>query len=418
MRHPPPKKCSAISAAPDLAAETARLRQVADVAPSRALYALCVLRVPDHLRYGPCTVTELAHRTGTAAQPLARVLRAAAELDVVTPSGSGRWALRPAGRLLCTDEPGSLRAELADNDLFTAWTAFADSVRTGEPCYPVVFGAPIFDRLTSQETSRAAFCQHMHARARSLYAPLLDLGVWPDGGTVVDVCGGTGGLLALLLAARPGLTGVLHDRPEVLALSPLHGTPEGARITFAPGDVFDTVPGDGDLYVLASVLHDWNDEQAAEILARCRAAMKPGAGLFLLERVLPEAGSGPAAFADLWMLAMTGGRERTRDQWRSLLTSAGLRLSGIHAVDGSEVSLLACVADADAGASWPARPSRLRRTSLTRLIQMARRRTNIEAHPREDPDEVRQSAASVQLAVPAQGTGTGAHRLPAGLRRA
>jgi hypothetical protein len=84
--------------------------------------------------------------------------------------------------------------------------------------------------------------------------------------------------------------------------------------------------------------------------------MKPGAGLFLLERVLPGSGSGPAAFADLWMLAMTGGRERTRDHWRRLLTRAGLRLSGIHAVNGSEVSLLACRPGADTRASRPARP--------------------------------------------------------------
>jgi O-methyltransferase domain len=337
------------SATLNLAAEAARLRQAADLAPSRALYALCALRVPDQLRDGPCTVTELARRTGAAAQPLARVLRAAAELDVVGLSGPDQWTLRPSGRLLCTDEPGSLRAELADNDLFAGWTAFADTVRTGEPCYPAVFGAPIFDRLTSQETSRAAFCQHMYARAERLYAPLLALGVWPGGGTVVDVCGGTGGLLALLLAARPGLAGVLHDLPEVLALSPLRGTPEGTRVSFTSGDVFEAVPGGGDLYVLASVLHDWGDEQAAAILARCRAAMKPGARLFLLERVLPESGGGPAVFADLWMLAMTGGQERTRGQWQSLLASSGLRLSGIHAVDGSEIRLLACAAAASTG---------------------------------------------------------------------
>jgi len=335
-----------MSAGLDLAAEAARLRRAADVAPSRVLHALCVLRVPDQLRNEPCTVTELARRTGAAAQPLARVLRAAAELDVVGQSSSHRWALRPAGRLLCTDEPGSLWAELADNDLFTGWTAFADTVRTGKPCYPMVFGAPIFDRLTGQEASRAVFCQHMHARARSLYAPLLDLDIWPGSGTVVDVCGGTGGLLALLLAARPGLTGVLHDLPEVLALSPLPGTQEAGRVTFAPGDVFEAVPGGGDLYVLASILHDWDDEQATAILARCRAAMKPSSALFVLERVLPESGSGPAVFADLWMLAMTGGQERTRDHWRSLLASSGLRLSGVHAVEGSEFSLLACKAGA------------------------------------------------------------------------
>ena len=337
-----------MSAALDLAAEAARLRRAADVAPSRVLYALCVMRVPDQLRDGPCTVAELARRTGATAEPLARLLRAAAELDVVGQSGPGMWALRPAGRLLCADEPGSLRAELADNDLFTAWTAFADTVRTGEPCYPVVFGAPIFDRLTCEEVSRAAFHQHMHERARILYSPLLLLGIWPASGTVVDVCGGTGGLLTLLLAARPGLAGVLHDLPEVLALSPLRGTPEGSRVTLAPGDVFEAVPGGGDLYVVASILHDWKDEQAAVILARCRAAMRPGARLFLLERVLPESGSCPAAFADLWMMAMTGGRERTREHWRRLIASSDLRLSGVHAVDGSEISLLACEPGADA----------------------------------------------------------------------
>jgi SAM-dependent methyltransferase len=248
-------------------------------------------------------------------------------------------------------------------------------VRTGKPCYPNVFGAPIFDRLTSHQAGREVFHQHMHARARSLYAPLLDLDVWPDSGMVVDVCGGTGGLLAVLLAARPGVTGVLHDLPEVLALSPLSGAPEGSRVTFAPGDVFDAVPGDGDLYVLASVLHDWDDEQAAAILARCRAAMKPGARLFLLERVLPESDSCPAVFADLWMMAMTGGRERTREHWRGLLANAGLRLSGVHAANGSEISLLACATEASG--------VQLRQT---RPITSSPKEGDIEAHPREEPD--------------------------------
>jgi hypothetical protein len=359
----------------DLAAEAARLRRAADVAPSRALYVLCTLRVPDQLRDGPRTAAELARCTGAATEPLARVLRAAAELDVVGQCGPGRWELRPAGRLLCASEPGSLQAELADNDLFTAWTAFADTVRTGKPCYPLVFGAPIFDRLTSHQAGREGFHQHMHARARSLYAPLLDLDAWPDSGTVVDVCGGTGGLLAVLLAARPGVTGVLHDLPEVLALSPLGGTPEGSRVTFAPGDVFDAVPGGGDLYVLASVLHDWDDEQAAVILARCRAAMKSGARLFLLERVLPESGSCPAAFADLWMLAMTGGLERTREHWRRLLANAGLRLCGDHAANGTEISLLACAAEASG-----------RHLGQTRPITSGPKEGDNEAHPGEDPD--------------------------------
>jgi len=322
--------------------DSQRLRRLADVAPSRTLYAMCVLGVADHLRDRPRSSAQLAALVGAGAKPLERVLRAAAHLDVVERAANGCWALRPAGRLLCSDEPDSLRAEFADNDLFTAWTAFEHTVRTGEPSYPVVFGTAIFERLQRERSSREGFHRHMHTRARSLYSPLVALDVWPPMGTVVDVGGGTGGLLADLLESRPGLSGVLYDLPEVVALSPLPATDVGERLTVLGGDVFAAVPAGGDLYVLASILHDWDDEQAAAILRRCRAAMKPGADLFLLERVLPDSGSGPAAFSDLWMMAMTGGQERTEGDWRRVLARAGFGLSALHSVDTSEISLLAC----------------------------------------------------------------------------
>ncbi len=334
---------------PTLAPEARRLRKLADPAPLRTLFALCRLRVPDQLRDGPQTTAELASRVGADEDALDRVMRAGAELGVVEPEaeltgqdGARRWRLRDAGRLLCNDEPGSLRAELADNDLFTAWTGFEHSVRTGQPCYPKVLGNHLYDRMEANQRSLEEFHRHMYARAQSLYGPLLDLDIWPRQGTVVDVCGGTGGLLAQLLAARPGVTGVLHDLPSVVALSPLAASELSDRVRFVGGDVFSAVPTGGDLYVLASILHNWDDQRALAILRRCREALAKGGRIFLLERSMPESGICAAAFGDLCMLAMTGGRERTQGDWRRLSAAAGMTLTKTCAVSDSEISVLVC----------------------------------------------------------------------------
>jgi hypothetical protein len=334
---------------PALAPEARRLRKLADPAPSRTLYALCRLSVPDQLRDGSRTTAELASRVGADEDALDRVMRAGAELGVVEPEaeltsqdGARRWKLRAAGRLLCHDEPGSLRAELADNDFFSAWAEFEYSVRTGQPSYPKVFGRPLYDRMQANQHSLEEFHRHMYARAQSLYGPLLDLDIWPRQGTVVDVGGGTGGLLAQLLAARPGLTGILHDLPSVVALSPLAESELSDRVRFVGGDVFRAVPTGGDLYVLASILHNWDDQQALTILRRCREAVARDGRIFLLERSMPESGICAEAFGDLCMLAMTGGRERTQGDWSKLSAAAGLTLTTACAVSDSEIKVLVC----------------------------------------------------------------------------
>lgn len=318
-------------------AEAVRLQRLADPAPGRVLYVLSVLGIADALRDGPLPTARLAAESGTDPDSLARVLRAAAELDVIAELEPDRWGLRPGGHLLRSDVDGSLRAEFADNDLFGAWTEFLHSVRTGDPCYPEVFGASLFDRLNEAPQQRRGFHLHMHARAHLVYGPLIESAHWPSEGVVVDVGGGTGGLLEQLLRSRPELRGVLFDLPEVLALSPLAGH---ERVSRVEGDVFtDPVPA-GDVHVLASVLHDWADEQAGRILAACRAACAEGASVLVVDRVLPETGPRPQVFNDLLMLAVVGGRERTARQWSDLAHRTGFRLDATDAEPGTDLSIL------------------------------------------------------------------------------
>ena len=91
---------------------------------------------------------------------------------------------------------------------------------------------------------------------------------------------------------------------------------------------------DADVYLMKSVIHDWNDERSRAILRACRAALRPGARLVLVEIVVPERpGTSPLdqmiAGTDLNMLVMTGGRERTEAQYRALCEAAGLRVTRI-----------------------------------------------------------------------------------------
>jgi hypothetical protein len=138
-------------------------------------------------------------------------------------------------------------------------------------------------------------------------------------GVIVDVGGGRGALLAGILAAYPGVRGVLFDQPAVVA----GAQPDGFEIV--GGSFFESVPEGGDAYLLKSVLHDWEDEPAIEILRACRRAAAAGTVLLVIERefALPA-----TKLSDLNMLLLPGGRERTAEQYGALLAKAGYELLG------------------------------------------------------------------------------------------
>lgn len=160
-------------------------------------------------------------------------------------------------------------------------------------------------------------------------------------GTVVDVGGGQGGMIAAILAANPLARGVLFDLPHVssMARQNLETAGLSARCCTEAGDFFKEVPSGGDIYLLRKVIHDWDDEQARHILRTCRSAMTKDSRLLLLEMMVPE-GNTPAyaKLLDLLMPVYAGGRERTEAEYRDLLVSAGLSVSRV--VPTSSVSII------------------------------------------------------------------------------
>jgi trans-aconitate methyltransferase len=142
---------------------------------------------------------------------------------------------------------------------------------------------------------------------------------WRGDETVVDIGGGTGAVLVELVRRRSGLRGIVFDLPETVRNEETFGD----RCTFVAGDFFERVPR-GDVYVLSTILHDWDDEHAGAILRTIRAAAPEGARLIVMDAVIPMGNERHGAkWLDLLMLVLFAGRERDEEQWRELLGSAG-----------------------------------------------------------------------------------------------
>ncbi|MFE9248845.1 methyltransferase [Streptomyces sp. NPDC007088] len=272
------------------------------------------------------------------AHPLSvlRFLRALASLGLLTEDAPGHFLLTTAGDRLRPGAPDSLYAFARQGTgvFRQAWSRLEHSVRTGAPAFDEVFGTGFFPYLRERPELSATFAASMREATRTLSAALAGEYAFPATGTVVDVGGADGTLLAAVLGARPGadrLTGVVFDSAQGArdATATLRAAGLADRARVETGDFFTAVPAGGDLYVLKSVLHDWDDDKCGLILRSCREVVPAGGRLLIVEVLLPgrvTPGTDPLAYlSDLYMLVNMGGRERTEEDFRALLAATGFR---------------------------------------------------------------------------------------------
>jgi SAM-dependent methyltransferase len=305
---------------------------------AQVLAAVLRLGIPDALGDGAVPLPDLAAGLGVGAAELRRLLRAARAIGLFREAPRGWLRNSPASSLLRAGVPGGLRDE-ARHVLSTwtriAWDGLEHSVRTGRSGFVRATGRSVFEFLRDHPGEAAVFHAFQAEVARRNLPALLAAGCLPRSGSVVDVGGGGGALLAAMLRTAPGLRGTLFDLPEVIDRARRAPRPElGDRLRLVAGDVFREVPAGADAYVLAHVLHDWPDARAARILERVAAAMTPASRVLVIENV--RAGSGSSlllAYLDVQMLAAWEGRERTLEEYRRLLRGAGLALAESRLVE-------------------------------------------------------------------------------------
>jgi SAM-dependent methyltransferase len=290
---------------------------------TRAVGLVVELGIPDALAQGPRAVEDIAAQTGADAEPLYRLMRALASEGVFAEEETGVFRNTPVSETLTR---GGGWAEFAL--LFgSTWHRAAGEIQADgpQPAFERIHGTDYWSWLAEHPTERAIFDRAM-AEGRERRADRLEAVKWRGDETVVDVGGGNGSLLVTLLERRPGLRGIVFDLPETVR----DEEALGGQIAFVEGSFFDRIP-EGDVYVLGTVLHDWNDESATRILHTIRSSAPAGSRLLILDAVLPP-GNEPngTKWLDVLMLALVGGKERTEPQWRELLAAGGFEPVRFH----------------------------------------------------------------------------------------
>jgi hypothetical protein len=304
---------------------------------TKALGVAAELGVADVLGDARRTAAELAATLRVDADALERLLRYLVGRGIFGRGRDGRYRNNRASSLLRDDGPDSLRpwARFFGAPWHVAiWNHLDHSVRTGGAAAGEALGSEFWRYLTEVDTDAGrVFDDALEAASRLQQDVVAHTYAWPAGSKVCDVGGGTGSLLAAILAANPGCSGVLFDLPVVVAKAGpvLERAGVAARVEIAGGDFFDAVPEGCDRYVLEAVVHDWDDDACVRILTRCRDALAPGGRILVLEQTLPEHdGDDLARALDLEMLVDTGrGRERTRAEFEALFARAGLRVRDV-----------------------------------------------------------------------------------------
>ena len=323
------------TAPPEESAAAALRQLIMGFRTTQMIYAAARLGVADALAHGPRSAAQVATEVGAERRALYRLLRALASIGIFAETPDGSFAMTPLADALRTDAPGSLRSLAVlygEEWLWCAYGRTLQSVRSGQPAFADANGDTLYDYLDRDASAAAMFHEAMSgysAQEASAIVAAYDLS---DGHRVVDVGGGHGTLVAAMLQAHAHLTGVVFDLPAVLGGAERRFADAGlaARAACVAGDFFATVPDGGDVYVLKSVLHNWDDAACLTILRACRRAMTQQARLLVIERLIPP-GNAPseAKLFDINMLVVAGGRERTDGEYRALLRSANFDLTRI-----------------------------------------------------------------------------------------
>lgn len=321
---------------------------LSDLVTPIALRVAASLRIADHVASGVTSVGELAEATGTNPDALGRLLRYLATVGVLDETVDGAIVLTERGRVLGSDHPSRLHAwlDLAGfgGRLDRTMVELLEAVRTGGPVHDVVHGLPFWDDLAAHPDVAQSFDRLMGDQISASVPHIVRRYDWAEVHSVVDVGGGTGTLLAALAEANPQLRGVVVDLPGPAAAAAQRFAGSGLedRCRAQPGSFFDPLPPGADAYVLATVLHDWNDADATRILANCRRAAAPGGRIVIIDNVADDQNPSAVAAMDLRMLVLFGGRERNLEDYEDLVSASGLTVTAVRPLPLWGKAILEC----------------------------------------------------------------------------
>jgi DNA-binding HxlR family transcriptional regulator len=312
-------------------------------AVARVIHAAAEIGLADHLNEQPVDASSLAEATSTHAASLARFLRVLAAIGMVHETDDRRYSITPLGATLRTSAD-SMRAfaRVQFTEMHQRpWEALPEALRTGAHAFRQIFGTDLWSYRAAHPEVSALFNEAMQSVVQGLHTSLAAHYPFGNFQWILDVGGGNGSLLISILEQNPSVRGTLFEFPHVAPKAREHIAAVGlvSRCEVVEGDASVSVPPGADAYMLKHVIHG-RDDAAAVILRNCRAALPKHGKVIVIERVLPER-IDPADewvvvdfIADLNMMLVPGGRERTEAEYSELFARAGLHINRIIPTSG------------------------------------------------------------------------------------
>jgi O-methyltransferase domain/Dimerisation domain len=299
-----------------------------------AVSCLAQLGIPDLVEKGPKSAEELAKQIGAQPEALYRLMRATACVGVLSEGPDGKFSETPLSAVLRSNAKPNLRAfaMMGGSEWHgRGWSDLEYCVKTGKQALEHLYGTHVFE-FFKQRPEQAQIFNDAMTNLSTIDGPAVADAYNFDGiGSIVDVAGGHGLLLAIILQKNPKLRGTLYEEAHVIA-----GAPNGPlkpvmdRCTLLSGDMFASVPAGADAYLMKHIIHDWPDDMCVKLLKACRQSVNAGGKLLVVDSVIhPGNEFSPSKFLDLQMLIFPGGRERTEKQFRDLFTASGWKLNRI-----------------------------------------------------------------------------------------
>jgi predicted transcriptional regulator len=287
---------------------------------TQTIKAAVELEVFDNL---PASVELLSEAIAVSPTNTRRLLRALQELNLIYRQEQTFYPTTRAA-FLSAKHPLSLNTAVKHwgEAHYLIWMHLAKSLQDEQAAYAKHFNQPLFDWLDADPLRLATYQQAMAAYARHDYQHLSHLLDFKGFHRVIDAAGGTGSLLHYILEDNPHVQGILLERPSVAqaimippALQP--------RMQVQGFDLFSPWPAaQADAILLARVLHDWDDEPSLAILKHAYQALRAKGRLTIIEFLLAQQHCG-GGMLDMNMLVVTGGKERSLEEFQILASTAG-----------------------------------------------------------------------------------------------
>jgi acetylserotonin O-methyltransferase len=298
---------------------------------SQTMFAAVSLGIFDLLASGGLSAEALASQTHTDLRALRRLLDGCLGLGLLEKRDGLYANTAVADEYLRKGGPNTLAGYIlySKEALYPMWGHLDDALREGTPRWNQTFAVDggIFSGFFRTTQAKHEFLLGMHGFGQ-LSSPavvrVFNLGRFRR---LVDLGGGTGHLAIAACERYGAMHGVVFDLAEAITEARPHLAASGAadRLEAVTGDFFlDPLPP-ADLYALGRIIHDWSDEKIGMLLRKVHASLPPGGGILLAETLLDDdhAGPVPALMQSLNMLVCTEGRERSVEEYRTLLESFG-----------------------------------------------------------------------------------------------